>query len=141
MGAEGSMRTKLVLKKAHLEEILAQAKRCTPMEACGLLVGKKAGRNYICEQVLPTKNADESPYSFTIAPEELLAGYRYADERKMEVVGIYHSHPSDASPSGLDLKFMKWNLIAWLILSTVTWDYAAYIMEGSSVVKMCVNVV
>ena len=57
-----------------------------------------------------TENIDESPRNFTISNEQLIEGYNIAEQKKMVVIGIFHSHPnSDAFPSRTDKKFMQSN--------------------------------
>ena len=54
---------------------------------------------------------------FLIQPEELLRGERYAREKKLEVVGFYHSHPdSPAVPSQYDLEH-AWPTYSYIIVS------------------------
>jgi proteasome lid subunit RPN8/RPN11 len=59
------------------------------MEACGLL----AGREGAVYEVLPVTNRDQSPTSFRMDPAEQLRAFRWIEERGLDLVGIYHSHP------------------------------------------------
>ena len=129
------------IAKTDIQSILKQGRESLPAEACGLMIGKKADRALVCDHILPATNVDRSPVSFTIAPEELLKGYRHADEIGMELVGIYHSHPARASPSLTDLGFMRWSAPVWLIVSSLDWDYAAYRLDGEKCLKVRVTVV
>jgi len=58
-------------------------------------------------ETYPISNAREEEHKrnrFLIRPEELLRGERYAQERELDVVGFYHSHPDcEAIPSQYDL--------------------------------------
>jgi proteasome lid subunit RPN8/RPN11 len=116
----------LRMRKVDLDSILRQGKEELPVESCGLMVGRREGAAFVCDHIVPTENVDSSPVSFTIAPEELLKGYRHADEVGMELVGIYHSHPAPPAPSPTDLGFMKWSAPVWLIVSSLNWKYAAF---------------
>ena len=50
---------------------------------------------------------------------------------KMEVVGIFHSHPnSEAYPSNTDKKFMYSNPVVWVIYSGTSNDFKAYVLES-----------
>ena len=43
-----------------------------------------------------------------------------AEEKGLDVVGIFHSHPKSLpSPSNTDIKFMKGNPIPWIIYSGI----------------------
>ena len=87
-----------------------------PNESCAILFGKD-------DQVLDlflTENIEKSPVNFTISNKQLIEAYKIAEEKKMEVVGIFHSHPgSDAYPSDTDKKFMQSNPVAWIIYSGI----------------------
>jgi Predicted metal-dependent protease of the PAD1/JAB1 superfamily len=64
----------------------------------------------------------------------LIEGYRIAEERKMEVIAIFHSHPnSDAFPSSTDKKFMQSNPVVWIIYSGINKNFRAYVLESDSV--------
>jgi proteasome lid subunit RPN8/RPN11 len=81
-----------------------------------------------------TENIDESPVNFTISNEQLIEGYKIAEEKKMEVIGIFHSHPnSDAFPSSTDKKFMQSNPVVWVIYSGINKNFRAHILESDSV--------
>jgi len=78
-----------------------------------------------------TKNIEESSINFTISNEQLIEGYRIAEEKKVEVIGIFHSHPnSDTYPSNTDKKFMHSNPVVWIIYSGINKDFKAYFLES-----------
>ena len=54
---------------------------------------------------------------FLIRHEELMSGERFARERKLHVVGFYHSHPDcPAVPSQYDLDH-AWPTYSYIIVS------------------------
>ena len=54
---------------------------------------------------------------YWIDPRELLAAQRYARDRKLDIIGIYHSHPDHpASPSECD-RSLAWPEYSYLIVS------------------------
>ena len=73
-----------------------------PEEACGLLAGPPGQSTaQIC---YPVRNADESARTYTIDPLGHLRADRDADERGLEVIGVFHSHThTDAYPSATDV--------------------------------------
>ena len=97
-----------------------------PNESCAILFGKN-------DQVLDlflTENIEKSPVNFTISNKQLIEGYKIAEEKKMDVIGIFHSHPnSDAYPSNTDKKFMQSNPVAWVIYSGINKNFRAYLLE------------
>lgn len=70
-----------------------------PNEGCGLLA-VDAGS---VVAVYPTTNADASPVSYTVPPEEHYAALIDAESRGWELGGVFHSHPrGPAQLSGVD---------------------------------------
>ncbi len=101
-----------------------------PNESCAILFGKN-------DQVLDlflTENIEKSPVNFTISNKQLIEGYKIAEEKEMEVIGIFHSHPdSDAYPSNTDKKFMQSNPVTWIIYSGINKNFRAYLLESDIV--------
>ena len=82
-------------------------------------------------EVFLAENIEESPVNFTISNEQLIEGYKIAEEKQVDVIGIFHSHPnSEAYPSNTDKKFMQSNPVAWVIYSGLTKDFKAYLLES-----------
>jgi proteasome lid subunit RPN8/RPN11 len=129
----------LRIKRDDLASILRHGREESPLESCGLMIGRREGSSCFCDHILPAENVDRSPCSFTIAPEELLKGYRHADSIGMELVGIYHSHPARPSPSQVDIGFMKWSAPVWLIVSSLNWEYAAFRLDGERPAKVAIT--
>jgi proteasome lid subunit RPN8/RPN11 len=71
-------------------------------------------------ETYPISNAREEQAKrnrFLIRPEELLSGERYAENRGLEVVGFYHSHPDHpAVPSQYDLEH-AWPVFSYVVVS------------------------
>ena len=101
-----------------------------PNESCAILFGKN---NQVLDLFL-TENIENSPVNFTISNKQLIEAYKIAEEKEMEVVGIFHSHPgSDAYPSNTDKKFMQSNPVAWIIYSGINKNFRAYLLESDIV--------
>jgi len=118
---------KITLSQSAKKTLTEHAENEKPNESCAILFGKDS----IVSEVFLTKNIEESPINFTISNEQLLEGYKMAEEKKVEVIGIFHSHPnSDAFPSNTDKKFMQSNPVAWIIYSGINNDFKAYFLES-----------
>ena len=91
----------------HLREIRAHGEHDYPFECCGLLIGRFDGDSKVVVETYAISNAREEEAKrnrFLIRPEELMRGEKYAREKRLDVVGFYHSHPDDrAVPSKYDL--------------------------------------
>lgn len=102
-------------------EIAEHGQRDYPFECCGLLLGSFAdgGTKHVYE-IYPISNAREESAKrnrFLIRPEELMRGERYAETRKLEVLGFYHSHPDHpAVPSQYDLEH-AWPVYSYIVVS------------------------
>lgn len=72
-----------------------------PNEGCGLLA--MASGDVV--KAYPTANADQSPRSFTIPPDQHYAALIDAESNGWEIGGVFHSHPKgDAVMSSIDLE-------------------------------------
>ena len=107
---------KIILSQTDKKTLAEHAEKEKPNESCALLFG----RENLVSEVFFTKNIEESPINFTISNEQLIEGYNLAEEKKIEVIGIFHSHPnSEAYPSNTDKKFMQSNPVVWIIYSGI----------------------
>ncbi len=109
------------LKQNQEEDIRQHGELDYPYECCGLLIGRFAdGVVKIVVETYPISNAREEEAKrnrFLIRPEELMRGERHARERKLDVVGFYHSHPDHpAVPSQYDLDH-AWPTYSYIIVS------------------------
>lgn len=108
-----------------------EAKDKNPNESCALLFGRKDSSSLLVDEVFIAKNIDDSQVNFTISNEQLIQGYKIAEEKGLEVIGIFHSHPnSEPYPSLTDKKFMEINPVSWVIFSNITNNFKAFLFES-----------
>ncbi len=121
----------ICLNEDKLGFLTSLAKQSLPLESCALLLGEINAKNLeiVVSDVIAVKNSDSSPVSFSIAPDDLIEGYQMSESRNLQVVGIFHSHPAEAFPSSIDKTYMKINPVVWVIYSTLTNEFRAYIFE------------
>ncbi len=118
---------KIILSQSDKKILTEHAETEKPNESCAMLFGN----DNLVSEIFLTKNIRESPVSFTISNEQLIEGYKTAEEKKVEVIAIFHSHPnSDAYPSNTDKKFMRSNPVVWIIYSGINKDFKAYFLES-----------
>ncbi|GAB4417149.1 MAG: M67 family metallopeptidase [Anaerolineales bacterium] len=84
------MRTKLILLPQHWHAMHAHVAKHAPLEACGLLAGKKDR----VEKIIPIRNQAQSPVRFRMDPKEQLDAFEWIDDNGLELLGIFHSHPT-----------------------------------------------
>ena len=126
---------KIILSQSIKKILTNHAENENPNESCALLYGN----GEIVSEVFLTKNIEESPVNFTISNEQLIEGYKIAEEKKLPVIGIFHSHPnSEAYPSSTDKKFMYSNPVVWIIYSGVNKNFKAYVLE-SDVIEISIQ--
>ena len=118
---------KIILSQSDKKILSEHAENEKPNESCAILFGK----DNIVSEVFLAKNIEESPVNFTISNEQLIEGYKLAEEKQVEVIGIFHSHPDSAAyPSNTDEKFMQSNPVAWIIYSGVNKNFKAYLLDS-----------
>lgn len=118
----------ITLTQEQLETLAKLAKDSLPSESCAFLLGRGDSVIDVVE-ILPMKNADRSAVSFSINPDDLLRAYDLAEKKKLQVAGIFHSHPASPVPSSTDKKFMEINPVVWLIYSTINGQFKAHIYD------------
>lgn len=92
----------VVLAEQIRQAILSHADDCAPNECCGLLAADGERRITFA---YPLTNANPSPVSYTIDPDEHFHALRHAESRGWEIVGVFHSHPDGpATPSMIDVQ-------------------------------------
>ena len=123
---------KIILNQAQLDILTEHAVRSGKNESCAMLLGINNKQEWNVKEVFLTHNVDGNPeVEFTISPEELLSGYKQAEQKNLELSGIFHSHPqSMPTPSNTDKRFMKLNGdIPWIIFSGITTNFKAFIID------------
>ena len=93
----------------------ACARQCPAAECCGLL----AGRDGVITDVFPAVNVAPDPAKgYEIAPKEIVDMMREFRERKLEFLGIYHSHPNGKNePSARDIELAYYSEAIYFIIS------------------------
>ena len=123
----------ILLNQKQIDSLIQHSEKAGISESCAMLLGTHNDQQWNVKEVLLTRNSHtDSETSFIISPEELLQGHQLAEKKQLELVGIFHSHPSTAaSPSNIDKKYMKVNGdVRWIIFSGINMDLKSFILEG-----------
>ncbi len=130
----------LSLSRQSWLEILAEAWKVYPLEACGLLLAEPLNTgqpdpgqldqpdiDQPIEKFVPILNAAHSSRIFQLDPMEYMKAERAADDAGLEVVGVVHSHTHTAAyPSPTDVAEATKPLVPptwhWAIVS-LAWGY------------------
>ena len=125
------MQKKILLPKVFRQSLEQHANVQSPLEACAILFGTSNDKTWETTDIFLTENIDKSEVNFTISNEQLMEGYTIAEDKGLDIVGIFHSHPnSQPSPSNTDIKFMKGNPVPWIIYSGITKEMKAYLLDS-----------
>ena len=135
--ARPRLKTKMVyLTEEHIRQIEAHGERTYPYECGGMLVGRFEDGQKTVVELLPMENAmteTEQHNRVLILPKDVLRAERYAREKRLDVVGYYHSHPDHpAIPSQFDLDHALpvWTYIIVSVESGKAVDVRAWEMEN-----------
>ncbi len=120
---------KLFIYSSHMAQMFSHVKRESPQEACGLV----AGVHNSSLEVFPITNVLKSVHRYRMDPQEQINALIQIEQNKMDLIGIYHSHPKGPeNPSVTDLKESYYPEISQLIFSRVKnkWKCRAYKLRG-----------
>jgi len=108
---------RLLISRSNLKQVETDARARAPIEACGILIGRRWGNDFEALDAIAASNLANSPTRFEIDPEELYRMMKGAEARGLEIIGFYHSHLGyGAGPSAVDLEHMKFlSDLVWLI--------------------------
>ena len=87
--------------------MVSHARATYPNECCGAMLGVIDGDAKTVRESMALENAFAGAQAarYELRPEDLLAADKAARERRLDLIGIYHSHPDcDAYFSQTDLK-------------------------------------
>ena len=92
-----------------------------PNEICGILLGREIEGKRVIMNAMPIENtfeADEQYHRFMITPKAMFTAEKLARRDRMDVLGVYHSHPNaPARPSQYDVEHAAWTSWTYVILS------------------------
>lgn len=107
-----------------------------------MLFGKLSQNDAVVEKVEFAPNELQSTVRFEIDPVKVAAAFTEADEKGLDFIGLFHSHPAPAAPSPIDLKYMKlWGDALWLILSSTDGNLAAYQLKDDTTKEATIRII
>ena len=76
----------------------------------------------------------QSSERFEINPQTVFNAFTEAEKEGLDFIGLFHSHPALATPSSIDIKYMRlWGKSLWLIFSLIDNSLATYQLEDGKV--------
>ncbi len=95
----------LILQEDAIRTMAADAESSFPDECCGFFFGEETVNERVIKAVLPVNNSREGDKRrrFEIAAADYLEAELFAVKNKLNLLGVYHSHPNHpAIPSETD---------------------------------------
>ena len=86
--------SQLLLPSIELGLVQRAAREAAPREACGVLLGRRAGAYLFVEEARELRNLCGERGGYRLDPAGLRAALEDADCAGLEVLGAWHSHPS-----------------------------------------------
>ncbi|HTZ74313.1 MAG TPA: M67 family metallopeptidase [Candidatus Aquilonibacter sp.] len=102
-----------------MRQIEAHGVETYPYECCGALLGRDGDGAREVLALLPLANQrDDSPRNrFEITPQDVILADKTAGEKRIDLIGWYHSHPNaPARPSEFDREH-AWPWYSYVIVS------------------------
>jgi proteasome lid subunit RPN8/RPN11 len=113
----------LRIERAHVDAMIAHARRDHPDEACGVIAGPEGSDEPM--RFIPMLNAARSPTFYEFDSADLLALYKEMAANDEEPVVIYHSHTAtEAYPSRTDISYASEPNAHYVLVSTRDADAA-----------------
>ncbi len=120
----------LIIHHHHLKELRKLAISSLPNESCAILLGTKSETKNIVKYILPLNNSAQSSIAFIIDSDELFNAYKKAKLINLDVISIFHSHPSNPFPSATDKIYMHLNPVIWIIYSTYSNSFKSFMLDS-----------
>jgi proteasome lid subunit RPN8/RPN11 len=109
----------LKIREELIRGIHAHGVETYPFECCGALLGRDGDgvREVIDLMPLANRREDSPRNRFEVTPEDVRTAEKAAREKRIELIGWYHSHPdAPARPSEYDLDH-AWPWYSYIIVS------------------------
>jgi len=102
------------LPQPFLDELIAHAQEDAPNECCGIIAGKDGS----AAKLFRAKNAEASPYRYSVDSDDLFRIFRECEANDWSFLAIYHSHTaSEAYPSATDVRLAFWPEAYYILIS------------------------
>ena len=131
------------LSAQHWRILQTEAERLAPQEACGLLWGTYQAGCFDVAEVRPVDNVLQSPTRYRMNPGQQIQVFLEMEERDLQLVGIYHSHPQGPEhPSETDILEAYYPQAVYIILSPGyrAWQARGFLIREKQVSKVNIEV-
>ncbi len=129
----------LTLSNEQLQSIITYVNSHAPLESCGLL----AGNNETVEKIFFVQNQAQSPVRYVMDPIEQLNAFEWIDSNEMELLGIFHSHPTGPETVSPTDVLEAAYAVTYIILAHVdnTWRTRGFWIENGSFREVTLQII
>jgi|SRR5215471_3302528 len=119
---KGELKAALKVPKELVRRIEAHGEETYPYECCGAILGREregagAAREVVDLMPLENRRNDSPRNRFEVTPDDVRMAEQAAREKKIDLIGWYHSHPDCAAvPSEFD-RDHAWPWYSYIIVS------------------------
>ena len=112
----GRSKSSLVLSRSLLLKLEGLARRAYPAEACGLLLGRQEGSQFVVIEHENSINLATRPTEFELDPASVVRAEARSKQADMRILGVWHSHPNESAvPSVRDLEGVWSGWLQWIV--------------------------
>lgn len=129
----------LIFTKEQYRKMIDHVDSHLPLEACGLL----AGHAPTVESVIEVANQAQSAVRFVMDPIEQLNAFEWVDSHKLDLIGIFHSHPTGPETvSQTDMEEAAYAVVQ-IILSHMdnTWRARGFWLENGAYHEVTLKII
>jgi len=133
------MISQLIVSNTLFQEMVDHVTHHVPMEACGLLAGKK---NRV-EKMIGIRNQAQSRVRFVMDPYEQLTAFDWIESNGLDLLGIFHSHPAGPeTASATDIAEAAYEVVHIILSqSGEKWKARGFWIENGRALEITLQVV
>lgn len=126
----------IIIDKNKFEKIINECKGIN-IEKIYIAIGIFKENLIKIIEIIECKNIAKNPIiEFKADPQCLYKIIKYAEEKKLEIVALIHSHPALPCPSFIDIKGMKFWRIPWIIIDYRSGNTKAWILKNEEIIEI-----
>ena len=109
----------IIIKHEHIEQIKRHGEKTYNEECCGAILGNSKDEVKVVHELIEFHNEknDNRQRRYLITPGQYRQSEKLADEKNLELLGFYHSHPDHPS---LPSEFDKDHALPWFLYMIVS---------------------
>jgi len=135
---------KIVIQHPLFEKMVNIARSHHPEESCAAIFGTSSKievLTYHISQIIELQNTVHSPVEFRIDEEELYPLWKKYTKMKLDLLGVFHSHPDTAYLSSYDKMTIKHISKAypswiWIVYGSRSHQLKAFILQSHQFVEI-----